>query len=202
MKKILYILSLVLVAMVVLLVLQAFGLLEASTTRVVESRLGKWTILVNDTDVTSQTVDFSIDTINYDTSSKVKSGKIAPGLGGYFDIEIDPVDTEVSIRYDLAFDLSTIEDSEAAIVLSSVTELGGKTLTLTDENTYTGIITLSDIDNGNVDTIRARINWNNVEAKNDKDYELGKTADSVLEIPVQLKLTQYTGEQIEEYEGE
>ena len=202
MKKILYASSLVLVAVLAVLVLHAFGLLEAATTRVVGSDLGKWTILVNTTDVTSQVVDFNIDTINYDSNTGIKSGKLAPGIGGYFDIEIDPTDTEVAIRYDITFDYTNLEDTETTLAVTSVTEISNKTLTQTGESTYTGIIPLSQIEDEETDTIRTRISWTNNESKNDKDYELGKTANTAVEIPVSIKLTQYVGEQIVGYEGD
>ena len=202
MKRVYYILSLVLFALIIVQILYSFGLLESHVTKVVQNELGKWTILVNQTEVTGDPVDFDIDTINYGTDSGVKTGRIAPGVGGYFEITIDPTDTEVSVRYDITFDVSNLEDTNTSLNISSVVETSGETLTQTDENTYTGVITLSEIANGEVYTIRATVAWTNVEANNADDYEVGKTADATIEIPVSVVLTQYLGETIEEYEGE
>lgn len=202
MKRVYYLLSFVLFAMIVAQILYSFGLLESNTTKVVENGLGKWTILVNDTNVTGVPVDFDIDEINYISDAGVKSGKIAPGVGGYFEIAIDPTDTEVSVRYDITFDISNLEDTDTTLNISTVAETSGKTIIQTDENTYTGVITLSEIANEKVDTIRATVSWPNVEANNENDYEVGKTANATVEIPVTVTLTQYVGEHIEEYEGE
>ena len=180
----------------------SFGLLESNVTKAVENELGKWTILVNNTNVTGAPVSFTINQINYSTDSGVKTGKLAPGLNGYFEIAIDPTGTEVSVRYDITFDTSNMEATGTSLSISGVTETSGKTITQTGEHTYTGIIALSEITNEKVDTIRTYVNWPNVEANNENDYEVGKTANTTMPIPVTVTLTQYTGEQIEEYEGE
>ena len=203
MKKVFYISSLVLGIVLIVGILYTFSLLESNTTKVVQNGLGQWTILVNEVDVTSSAVDFDIDTINYDTNANVVSGRLAPGLGGYFDIAIDPSGTEVSVRYDITFDCSNMEASETSLAISSIRELSNKRIIRTGAYTYTGIITLDEIEQDKVDTIRTTINWPNVEANNDKDYELGSTESGVMEIPVNVLLTQYTGEQVTEYsEGE
>ena len=202
MKRIFYISSLVLGIVLIVGILYAFSLLQSDTTRVVQNGLGQWTILVNEVDVTSEAVDFDIDTINYDSDVNVKTGRLAPGLGGYFDIAIDPSGTEVSVRYDITLDYSNLEDSETSIAVSSVRETSGKRIIQTGPSTYTGIITLDEIELDQVDTIRTTISWPNVEANNDKDYELGKTENATIEIPVNVLLTQYNGEQVVQYEGE
>lgn len=202
MKKACYILGLITIVVISIEVLNAFGLLESETTRVVQNRLGKWTILVNNTNVTASEIDFNINSITYNTASTVQSGKLAPGLGGYFDIAIDPSDTEVSIRYDITYDTTAFEDADTTLGISGVSEISNKQIVRTDENTYTGIISLSDIANERVDTIRTTISWVNDETKNEEDSELGKTANTTVEIPVHIALTQYTGEQIVEYNNQ
>ncbi len=202
MKKRFYILSAIFAVLVIIEIVYAFSLLESETTRVVQNELGRWTILVNETDITGSVVDFQIDNIHYDSATNVKSGKIAPGLGGYFDISIDPTNTEVAVRYDITYDCSLIEATETSISISSVTELSGKSLVRTGEYTYSGILSLSEINSDTVDTIRTNIMWEDVEQNGEKDYEVGKEEDAKIEIPVTVKLTQYTGEQLSEYTGE
>lgn len=202
MKKVCYISSALLIVFVIIKIIFSFSLLESNTNLVVNNSLGKWTILVNNTDITRNTVGFNIDSIYYDNNINVKSGKLAPGLGGYFDISIDPDDTEVSVRYDITFNTTNLSSSNTSLSISSVSELSDKTIVQTDQNTYTGIINLSEINNNKVDTIRTTINWENMEVNNDKDYEVGKQSNKTLEIPVTVKVSQYTGEVIREYEGE
>ena len=48
----------------------------------------------------------NIDGFHQEAGSKnVLEGKVAPGMDGYFDIVIDPKNTDVSIRYDLIYDI-------------------------------------------------------------------------------------------------
>lgn len=202
MKKVCYISSALLIVFVIIKIVYSFSLLESNSNLVVKNSLGKWTILVNSTDITRSTLGFNIDSIYYDSDVNVKSGKLAPGLGGYFDISIDPDDTEVSVRYDITFNETNLDSSDTSLSISNVTELSSKEIVQTDQNTYTGIISLSEINNDKIDTIRTYINWDNVEANNEKDYEVGKQSDKTIEIPVTVKVSQYTGEQITEYEGE
>ncbi len=199
MKKACYILGLITIIVLSIEVLNAFGLLESETTRVVQNRLGKWTILVNETDVTASEIDFNINSIYYDNASTVATGKLAPGLGGSFEIAIDPSDTEVSIRYDITYDVTAINAARTTLSISNVYETSNKQIVRTGENTYTGIISLSDIANEKVDTIRTVISWANDETKNEEDSELGKNGVGTIAIPVHVALTQYTGEQIVEY---
>ena len=202
MKKQFYILSAIFVVVVIVEIIYAFGLLESHTTRVVQNDLGQWSILVNNVDVTGQTVSFTINNINYDTDTNVESGKMAPGLGGSFDISIDPSGTEVSVRYDITYDKTAIQSTETSIDIGSVVETSGKTLVQTGANTYTGIITLNEINNDKVDTITTSLVWPDVAANGEKDYEVGKTANSTISLPITVKLTQYTGEQITAYVGD
>lgn len=203
MKRVCYFLSIVLLILIIVKIFYTFALLESNTTRVVENGLGRWTILVNDTDVTETAdVEFEIDNIVYDEGTNVLTGRLAPGIGGHFDIEIDPTNTEVSVRYDITFDSSALEALGTTVKIASVSETSGKTIVQTDEYTYTGIINLSEINNNQVDVIRTTISWVNDETKNDYDTEIGMRDNPTIVIPVHVRLIQYTGEQIEEYEGE
>lgn len=202
MKRVCYFLAIVLLIVIIVKIFYTFALLESNTTRVVENGLGSWTILVNDTDVTGSEVEFEIDNIVYDQDNTVVSGRLAPGLGGHFDISIDPTDTEVSVRYDITFDYTELEALGTTISVASVSELSGKNVIRTGENTYTGVISLSEIEDDQVDTIRTAISWVNDETKNTQDTDLGMQDNPKIVIPIQVRLIQYTGELIEEYVGE
>ena len=202
MKRVCYSLAVVFLILIIVKIFYTFALLESNTTRVVENGLGSWTILVNDTDVTGSEVEFEIDNIVYEQDNTVVSGRLAPGLGGHFDISIDPTDTEVSVRYDITFDYTELEALGTTISVASVSELSGKNVIRTGENTYTGVISLSEIEDDQVDTIRTTISWVNDETKNTQDTDLGMQDNPTIVIPIQVRLIQYTGELIEEYVGE
>lgn len=202
MKRVCYFLSVVLLIVIVVKIFYTFALLESNTTRVVENGLGKWTILVNETDVTEDEVEFEIDNIVYDSADNVLTGRLAPGLGGHFDISIDPTDTDVSIRYDITYDCDALEALGTTVGVVSVSETSGKNIIQTGEHTYTGVISLSEIQSNQVDTIRTTVSWVNDETKNTEDTEIGMKDNPTIVLPIQVRLIQYTGEEIEEYEGE
>lgn len=196
MKKICFIISFLLLIVAVYKISDTYALLESKSNRVVETGLGKWTILVNDVDIT-KTIDFTLDSMNWDGNENVKEKKIAPGVGGYFDITIDPTDTDVSVRYDMFFDFSVFENSSIAV--TSISDIDGNSLIKTDVDTYTGVINLDEIKNGKTSTIRVYVVWENNDEKNEYDTSLGMVAGNVLEIPISVTVSQYTGDEIIEY---
>ena len=196
MKKICFIISFFLLALTLYKIIGSYALLETKGTKAVEAEVGKWVILVNDVDVTKE-VEFTIDTIIWNESENVKENKAAPGLSGYFDITIDPTETDVSVLYEALFDFSVIENS--SIVVNSISEINGKDVIRTSETSYAGIFDLTDIKNDETHTIRVHVTWENDETNNEYDTELGMTPDSSIEIPITIHVSQYTGEEITEY---
>lgn len=180
--------------LLVFIITETYGLFETNNVMVVNSEIGKWNIYVNDTAATEEL--FIVDSITVTDNAKVKNGKIAPGTNGYFDIVIDPKDTDVSIRYDISFDFSEILDSFS---IKNIEEVGGVNLIQTDEFTYTNIITLEDINNEITNTIRVYVEWINNEENNEQDSEVGRDKESHINIPVNIMISQYLGEEIQEY---
>ncbi len=197
MKKIFFIFGLVATFLLLFKFSTSFALLESKAVHVVSSDVATWSIIINNTDISNSSTSFVIDQINWDSSDNVKEGKVAPGIGGYFDIIIDPSNTDVSIMYNLIFDFSSLENTD--IEVESISEISNNEIIRTGQNTYTGIINLSDINNGITNDIRVNLKWNNNEENNEYDYELGKNANTILEIPVSVEVFQYTGEDIIEY---
>lgn len=196
MKKFYICLALILVFLTIVIILKTYALFESETGLDVQSNVGKWIILVNNTDITGgSNAKFSVDEIIWNPNDDVKSGRIAPGVSGYFDIVIDPTDTDVSVRYDIDFDFSEFENTN--IVVSSIEEVNNRTIVKTGPNKYTGVIPLSDIKNGVTNTIRVNIKWDNNEDNNEYDSEIGTVSGNVKSIPVFVNVSQYLGENIE-----
>lgn len=196
MKKIYFCLALVLLIITVFIILKTYGLFETKTELNVQSEVGKWVILVNNTDITQQeNTKFSVDKIIWDQNDEVKEEKIAPGASGYFDIVIDPTDTDVSVRYDIGFDFSEFENTN--ITITSIQEINDKKIVKTGDNKYTGIITLDEISAGTTNTIRVNIAWENNEENNEHDSNLSSVPNTILNIPVTINVSQYLGETIE-----
>lgn len=194
-NKIIYILCAIMIFVSIYMITDTYGLFESNKTKIVDSTIAKWNILINETNI-NKSETFVIDTFKTNETSTVASGKIAPGTTGYFDIAIDPTDTEVSFRYDITFDFTGLSKS---FIIENIEETNGYNIIRTAENTYSNIITLTDIKNGIKNNIRVHIKWQNNEELNDSDTEIGMTPDYSIEIPVIITTTQYFNETLEPY---
>lgn len=195
MKRVLLLISLLMLFFTIYLTMDTYALFESNKNYDVSSDIAKFVIKVNGSE--AKTEEFVVDSIAYYENEYVIDNKIAPLVDGYFDIVIDAEDVEVSLRYDIEFDFSSL--SIPGLVISSITELGGNTLVLTDKDTYSGVITLADMDSSTVNTVRVSISWQNDEANNEVDSSWGMVANKVISIPVNVKLTQYLGEELPVY---
>ena len=195
MKRVLLLISLLMLFFTIYLTMDTYALFESNKNYDVSSDIAKFVIKVNGSE--AKTEEFVVDSIAYYENEYVIENKIAPLVDGYFDIVIDAEEVELSLRYDIEFDFSSL--SIPGLVISSITELGGNTLVLTDKDTYSGVITLADMDSSTVNTVRVSISWQNDEANNEVDSSWGMVADKVISIPVNVKLTQYLGEELPVY---
>ena len=197
-KRYFYIALILLTAYMALTVAQnSYALFETEGVAVVEESLAKWLITVNDVKVTSTTKTFVVNNFEYTTSEYVKDDKLAPGGSCYFDIIIDATDTDVSVKYIIDFDFSIIENYD--FIETEVIDLTDGDVIKTDVNQYTGVLDIEEIKKGQTKTLRVNLTWKNDEENNEQDSTLGLNEDSKLTIPVNVKLTQYTSEEIVPY---
>ena len=194
-SKILYITCAIMIFVTIYEITNTYGLFESNINMNADSKLATWNILINDTNI-GKSETFTIDNYISEEDSTVASGKIAPGTSGYFNININPSTTQVSIRYDLTFDFSKLDN---LFTITKVEEKNGYNLIKTGPNTYSNVITLNEIKENKTNNIRVHIKWNNNEENNDKDTEIGLTENNTLNIPVSITVLQYSGEKIEPY---
>ena len=194
-SKILYITCAIMIFVTIYEITNTYGLFESNINMDVDSKLATWNILINDTNI-GKSETFTIDNFISEEDSTVASGKIAPGTSGYFNINIDPSTTQVSIRYDLTFDFSKLDN---LFTITKVEEKNGYNLIKTGPNTYSNVITLNEIKENKTNNIRVHIKWDNNEENNDKDTEIGLIENNTLNIPVSITVLQYSGEKIEPY---
>lgn len=193
MKRVLF-LILVLGALICIQVVNTYGLFETDALMDAEVNSAKWVIKLNDVNI-MESNEFSIDSLNLISNDNVKSGKFAPGVKGYFDVVVDPSLTEVSVVYSVTVDLSNIGNE--SIVLSSVSETSGRELIRTGENTYSGIISLDDINNGVTLDIRFSFEW--LDDREEVIEDLSEFNSRSMSIPVVFDFKQYLGEVITAY---
>jgi len=198
-KKTLILLSLIMSIITIYQIANVYAVFYSEATGTMKKDLAKWNIVVNGTDISSGITDtFVIDKFNVEGNINVIDGKIAPGMLGNFQICIEPKDTQVSVRYDILIDDSNISGS--SITLTSVEETNtNNTIIRTGENTYTGLIHLSNITSSYQNNIKITFKWENDEINNEQDTKLGMIINSKIPIPISVKISQYLGEEIIAY---
>lgn len=170
-------------------IMDTYGIFESNVGSEIENSLSKWQILVNSDDITGEISTFEIDEINWETNTGVVSGKAAPGLSGYFEIVIDPTGSEVSIEYEIYLDFLNLGND--MIYITSVEDSNKSPITLIDTNTYSGLLTLADIELGKIETIRVNVIWENDEDNNEIDSTYVGDESPFFDIPISIRLSQY-----------
>lgn len=192
-RKLTILIVLSFIFLLVLSVSYTFGLFHSEISGDVNLDVAKWNIEINDTNISSGiTEQFTIDDIVYENEieGNVAENKFAPGVKGSYTLEIDPTDTSVSIKYEIIVEDEKFENDN--IQITSLTLEDGE-LTKKDDNTYMGIIPLSD---KKVHTIKINLEWVNEEENNAADSAIGTRENPDLEIPVTVIITQYLGEDL------
>lgn len=192
-KKILYIIFSFFLLLTLYEIKKTYGLFESNNKMSVQQSTAKWNILINGTNIKSEE-KFVVNSVNVEDNENVLNGKVAPGVKGYFDVEIDKTNTSTSIVYSITFDFTKISDS---ITIEKIEETTSGNLIRTGENTYSKVMKIND---NPINNIRVYIKWENKEENNDIDSLVGLTKDNYINIPVSISAMQYLGEEIIEYQ--
>ena len=194
-KKLLYLIFSIFALLTVYEITNTYGLLETKNKMSVNPSIAKWNVLINGTDIKTGE-NFSVNSVNLSDSVNVLNGKIAPGAFGYFDIEIDPTNTDTSIIYSITFDFSLLSNS---FIIDKIEETTSGNLIRTGSSTYSKVITLDEIKENAKNNVRVYIKWENNEENNEIDSQIGLTKDNYINIPVSISAMQYLGEPVDEY---
>ena len=175
---------------------KTYALFESQAIATITQQQANWIIEINGTNIVSDIEkDFEVNEINMATNSHVMPGKIAPAITGDFYITIDPKNTQVAVMYTIVLDQTQITNDK--IKITSVEEIQEhNTLVKTAADSYTGIMELSDIQAGKINKIQFSISWENDETNNESDTEYGTKSNPKLNIPIEVHLSQYLGEEI------
>ena len=194
-KKLLYLIFSIFALLTVYEIINTYGLLETKNKMSVNPSIAKWNVLINGTDIKTGE-NFTINSVNLSDSVNVLNGKIAPGAFGYFDIEIDPTNTDTSIIYSITFDFSLLSNS---FIIDKIEETTSGNLIRTGSSTYSKVITLDEIKENAKNNVRVYIKWENNEENNEIDSQIGLTKDNYINIPVSISAMQYLGDPVDEY---
>ena len=208
MKKIWILSALIMLLITLYQINSAYAKYSTEAQGIVEETIGAWIVKVNDTNIATEAnvENFTIDALTYNSNDYVLEGKIAPGLSGYFDVTIDATEASVAVRYDVTIDFSKLDLSDSIKFTKLVTVVDGveseEGITQTEESTYTGVVTLDDISAGKTNTLRVYLSWEDdgTGINDEEDSMLGTNKDIQVSIPIQVKASQYLGEEIIEYQ--
>lgn len=204
-KKLKFIIFILILILLVVILNSTFSKYANKATAEINEDVGKWIIKINETDITTDAAStrFNIDNFlwDWDSSPHVKYPNVAPGMKGYFDLVIDPTDTDVSIQYTIEVDDTLVSSPDVNLKITDMQEINGKDLEITEDPNGPEVITrikkLAEIQSNNeterLDTIRIFVEWVNDETNNDTDSEIGKITDNIIQIPVTVNAIQYTG---------
>ena len=172
-----------------------------------QKQSGAWVIKLNDNDISNSNSEttFDIDELTFPENEFVAEGKLAPASSGYFDVIIDPTGSSVAVRFDVTLDVSGLSQYDAINFTAAYRVINGEEVSegmvRTADHTYSGIISLNDVKNGVASTMRFYIGWEEDESEegDEADTQLGNIKDISAQLPVNVVISQYSGEQLEEY---
>ncbi len=172
-----------------------YGLFESNKDFNANMNVAKFNLFVNNNNIVD-TKSFNINNITVLNNENVLDGKIAPGVRGYFELILDPKDSDVSIYYEVSLDLKDVLND--GIILDGVESDSGSLINV-DKNTYAGVFTLDEIKHNVQKNIKIYFSWvNNDEVLDDIKYADGLKCD----IKTNVKASQYFGENIPVYSEE
>ena len=205
------------ILMIAYILINTYSKYNTEASARIEKEVGRWNIKINDTDITvvsDEPAEFEIDNFVWDAESHVKEGKVAPGMKGRFIIDIDPEDTDVSIKYTIKIDNSkftesndinlkikkiTLDGEEYEFTSTPITEIvNGVEATTNTAIAVEFIKPLSEIqsndDSVRIDSLLVEVEWENNEEFNEKDSEIGRVPNNIITLPITVNVIQYTGE--------
>lgn len=155
-----------------------------------EFNVAGWKIKINNSDITDGASLSSLINPVYESNSNIKDGVIAPGSQGYFDINIDATNTEVSFNYEITITPSQESDVTDLTIYAYKIDDGAIINTNNNSNTITNRI--NNIDQNKTLTIRLFFKW--LDGEGEQMNNAADTAASVGEgtgkINVNAKFTQ------------
>lgn len=172
----------------------------ADTTGDIKIGFAKWQIVVNENDISNNTVSAISITPTMDSNDNIDANTIAPSSSGYFDIVIDPTNVDVSFNYSISIDLlnENMPDliiSEYAFLSKNYNEGDDITRIPLENSTITDTFDMG-VDLNEPFTIRVFFKWfegNNETMNDEADTLIGIDAglnDTELQIQASIHFEQ------------
>lgn len=137
-KKLRFLIAFIALSICLCLMSNTYSRYIADTTGSIDVALAKWQILVNETDITNNTSSSISFTPVIEENANVASDTFAPSSTGYFDVNIDPSNVDLSFTYTITLSLDNtnfpdIKMTDYAILPSGYIE-GDPLVPVTIEN--------------------------------------------------------------------
>ena len=182
-----------LLAMISLLVLtnsiqESYAKYISSASSTSNFSIAQWTFIVNDQDVLNNE-DFSSTIVpTIDSNSHIKDGVIAPTSTGYFDVNIDYSNVDVSFKEEISLtsdETTTLTD----LVITGYSVNGGSTINLEDGETISVTHNLGEETTS--DNYRFFVKWVDGEGETmDNDADTEASVDGIAKVKVNLNFIQ------------
>lgn len=185
MKRRIVFIAVFMLCITMIFIVKSYALFETNGEATNELAIGKWTIYINDANVTfSDTINLNYFT--YHENDHVRPGYLAPGTGGDFSIILDARDTEVSMICNLEMDDEELDDHPNMWV--DIKD-ASKTNLLDDEKNYQVIINHDDT--VKYSHITYELHWTNNDVDDEADTHL---IGQNININFDVHCEQYLGE--------
>ncbi len=156
------------------------------------SNIKKWAIKVNNESVKQgQTLSQPITAI-FDVEEHVALDKMAPGSQGYFQIEIDYSEIDLSFRYEISIE----ENAALTDIAIYKLEVDGIEIPSTNGLNISNDVLITDEDPDKIKQVKVYIKWNDdsnngATMDNEADTQVPATTETI-DFNVGIKLTQLT----------
>ncbi len=203
-KKIKILLMLVSISLTLGLMSNTYSRYIVDTSGDVEVMFTKWQILVNNNDITNgNSSSITLEPV-MEANENIQENTIAPSSKGYFDIEVDPSNTELSFDYSIGLEILNEDIPDLMItkyaLLNDTYQEGDELETkVPTDNVIKGSYNLGDNPNGfKPFTVRIFFEWIEGEGESmddSTDSNIGNKAaleDTSLQIKATINFEQKT----------
>ncbi len=152
-----------------------------------EIKIARWRILVNGDDVRNNSIANSTIKPTFSDNPNISDNVIAPGAEGYFDIEIDGTQADVSFKYEIIAKVN--EESAVQDIIITGYQINNGELITEDLESISNIVSAKDTTK-NI-KVRIFIKWDDSEnASMNNEADTNATYSSEAKMDIELKFTQ------------
>ena len=189
-KKFILLITLILILTLILVLIQIFAKYLTSASGDATMTVARWNILVNDLSIKENTDISNTLAPVFPGNENIADGIIAPTAEGYFDLNFDFSDADVSFKYEIT---TTVDENSSVkdLVTTGYSIDDGEKIVFDELNSpITDTILLTD----EIDTqkIRVYVKWNDDETAtmNNEADTIATTSDTPALLHVSISFTQ------------